>query len=421
MGPLTWSLYVDTYYAWQFHQPIDHTIFPTTTAPAPQRDLAQPRAPRRRRDGPRRADRAPLHPVRLDRRDDRRAGHDDDARLLPHQPPPPVRPAGGGRLALPLAPRRQRRARDLPVVHRPRELPARGELGLHPRVHVRRDALLLLRLPRADLPVGQAASSSSGSSTAGRPSASGTRGAPAATCGTGGRASGSRSSTRSTRARRRRAIPSRCASTPTTTCRSATSTAKGRASCGRSPSRSSATSATSTAATRRRARWAASRSRTAGTGRERWKSTLRGDFFYDQTQAISPEVPRRLGVPVAGDEPVLRARGSRDARLLAEPLARDAPRVLAPHRQSAALQRPGGHHRARTGSCRRPPQPGRPSRPTCATPTIGCSSTSRCGSKRPRAFALSSYRAVSLCSSCASAARSSPSPSPSRRARPAPR
>lgn len=33
MGPLTWSLYVDTYYAWQFHQPIDHTIFPTTVAP----------------------------------------------------------------------------------------------------------------------------------------------------------------------------------------------------------------------------------------------------------------------------------------------------------------------------------------------------------------------------------------------------
>ncbi len=33
MGPITWSLYVDTYYAWQFHQPTDHTIFPTTTAP----------------------------------------------------------------------------------------------------------------------------------------------------------------------------------------------------------------------------------------------------------------------------------------------------------------------------------------------------------------------------------------------------
>ena len=33
MGPVTWSLYVDTYFAWQFEQPIDHTIFPTTTAP----------------------------------------------------------------------------------------------------------------------------------------------------------------------------------------------------------------------------------------------------------------------------------------------------------------------------------------------------------------------------------------------------
>lgn len=32
-GPLTGSLYVDTYYAWQFARPIDHTIFPSTTAP----------------------------------------------------------------------------------------------------------------------------------------------------------------------------------------------------------------------------------------------------------------------------------------------------------------------------------------------------------------------------------------------------
>ncbi len=32
-GPVTGSLYVDTYYAWQFHRPLDHTIFPTTTAP----------------------------------------------------------------------------------------------------------------------------------------------------------------------------------------------------------------------------------------------------------------------------------------------------------------------------------------------------------------------------------------------------
>jgi hypothetical protein len=33
MGPVTWSLYVDTYFAWQFNHPQDHTIFPTTTAP----------------------------------------------------------------------------------------------------------------------------------------------------------------------------------------------------------------------------------------------------------------------------------------------------------------------------------------------------------------------------------------------------
>ena len=33
VGPLTWTVYVDTYYAYQFHAPIDHTIFPTTVAP----------------------------------------------------------------------------------------------------------------------------------------------------------------------------------------------------------------------------------------------------------------------------------------------------------------------------------------------------------------------------------------------------
>jgi hypothetical protein len=33
MGPVTWSLYVDTYFGWQFYRPIDHTVFPTTTAP----------------------------------------------------------------------------------------------------------------------------------------------------------------------------------------------------------------------------------------------------------------------------------------------------------------------------------------------------------------------------------------------------
>ena len=33
VGPLTWSIYIDAYYAFQFHMPIDHTIFPTTVAP----------------------------------------------------------------------------------------------------------------------------------------------------------------------------------------------------------------------------------------------------------------------------------------------------------------------------------------------------------------------------------------------------
>jgi hypothetical protein len=33
VGPLALSLYVDAYYAWQFGQPTDHTIFPTTVGP----------------------------------------------------------------------------------------------------------------------------------------------------------------------------------------------------------------------------------------------------------------------------------------------------------------------------------------------------------------------------------------------------
>ena len=33
VGPVTGSLYIDTYFAWQFNRPVDHTIFPTTTAP----------------------------------------------------------------------------------------------------------------------------------------------------------------------------------------------------------------------------------------------------------------------------------------------------------------------------------------------------------------------------------------------------
>ncbi len=32
-GPVTLSLYIDTYAGWQFHEPIDHTVFPSTTAP----------------------------------------------------------------------------------------------------------------------------------------------------------------------------------------------------------------------------------------------------------------------------------------------------------------------------------------------------------------------------------------------------
>ncbi len=33
MGPLTWTLMVDTYYGYSFNRPADHVVFPTTTAP----------------------------------------------------------------------------------------------------------------------------------------------------------------------------------------------------------------------------------------------------------------------------------------------------------------------------------------------------------------------------------------------------
>ncbi len=33
VGPVVLSIYVDAFYAWQFRRPVDHTIFPTTTAP----------------------------------------------------------------------------------------------------------------------------------------------------------------------------------------------------------------------------------------------------------------------------------------------------------------------------------------------------------------------------------------------------
>ena len=149
MGPVTWSLYVDTYYAWQTYQPVDHTIFPTTTAPRHDEislNLAHIGVDVTGLDGP--TGRLYLQYGSIV---ETIAGQDTTTtrgffltnRLLQYVA------AGRRRLALPLAARRQRRARDLPVVHRPRELPARGELVVHARVPRRRDALLLLRLPRA--------------------------------------------------------------------------------------------------------------------------------------------------------------------------------------------------------------------------------------------------------------------------------
>jgi len=38
---------------------------------------------------------------------------------------------------------------------------------------------------------------------------------------------------------------------------------------------------------------------------ERWKSTLRGDILYDQTQAISPKFPVGAAYPWLGQSPFL--------------------------------------------------------------------------------------------------------------------
>ena len=264
---------------------------------APQRDLAQPRAPRRRRHRPRRTDRPALHPVRLDGRDHRRSGHDDDARLLPDEPAAPERPAGRGRLALPRAARHQRRGRHLPVVRRPRELLARGELGLQPRVHVGLHAVLLLRLSRpADADAAHEARAVGRQRLADvRRVARGARRrlpvelAPA-------RVDLARQLVlRGSRGRGRSGLAAR--STPTTICRSATTRAATAASRARSPSRSSPTSATSTAATRRRAGWAALSSRTTSSGTRAGRPALRVDFFDDETQAISTKFP--VGSPYA--------------------------------------------------------------------------------------------------------------------------
>ena len=55
---------------------------------------------------------------------------------------------------------------------------------------------------------------------------------------------------------------------------------------------------------------------------DQWKSTLRGDFIYDQTQAISPKFPVGAAYPWMGTDPFFAAGRHGDARLLAEPVAR---------------------------------------------------------------------------------------------------
>ena len=187
---------------YQFHAPIDHTIFPATVAARHNEisfNLGILGVDVTGLDGP--IGRLYIQ-YGSNVETDRRAGPDGDARLLPVGERLQVHRAGRGRLALPRAARHQPRARHLPLVRRPRELPAAGELELHPRLRLRRDALLLLRRCARSSSSHGGSRSSCGWSTAGRPSASGTRGAPAATSSTGGRASGCRWSTRSTSGRR---------------------------------------------------------------------------------------------------------------------------------------------------------------------------------------------------------------------------
>ena len=310
MGPVTWSLYVDTYYAWQFHQPVDHTIFPTTIAPRHNEislNLAHVGVDVTGLDGPI----GRLY-LQYGSTVETIAGQDTTTtrgffltnRLAP------VRAAGRGRLALsPVARRSTSRSESSRRTSASRATcPRRTGRTRTPSCPTRRPITSSASAVRSSRRAAQARAV--GWSTAGRRSASGTRRARGATCGTGGPASGSRSSTRSTPGRRSRAIPGSLRFYSDNNLQVRYYHGEGAsASSARSRSRSSATSATSTAATRRRARWAGVTLTHRFDWTERWKSTLRGDFFYDETQAISPKFPvgsrRTRGPP--------RARSSRAA------------------------------------------------------------------------------------------------------------
>ena len=79
---------------------------------------------------------------------------------------------------------------------------------------------------------------------------------------------------------------------------------------------------------------------------ERWKSALRGDFFYDQTQAITPKFP--VGSPYPWPDTGTFVVGGASATLDYWPSPWLLTRLEYSHRERepAVLQRPRRHHRS---------------------------------------------------------------------------
>ena len=230
-------------------------------------------------------------------------------------------------------------------------------------------------LPRAALPHEPASSSSCGSSTAGRRSASGTRRARAATCGTGGRARGSRSSTRSTSGQEAQGDPE-LAPPLLRQQRPAPLLPRGGSHVLRSLAfslvgdvgyehRGNAPSGAmgGVALTHRSTGPSGGRARCAATS-----STTR----RRPSRRSSPSAPP---YPWPSTGPILGARHVGHARLLAEPVARHAPRVLAPRRRTSRSSAAPAGSPARAACSRAAPARQRRSCRISAPPTTGCCST----------------------------------------------
>ena len=192
VGPLTWTIYIDAYYAFQFHQPIDHTIFPTTTAARHNEisfNLGILGVDVTGLDGP-------LGRIYIQYgsnvETDAGPGSDGQPRLLPLVERLQVHRAGRGRLALPRTPSGStRRSASSPRTSGSRAT-CRKKTGPTPTPSspTPRPIISSASARRSFQPSGSR--SSCGWSMAGRPSANGTRGARAAISSTGGPAGGSR-------------------------------------------------------------------------------------------------------------------------------------------------------------------------------------------------------------------------------------